>query len=94
VRSLWNRNAGYGTETPVMEQKRRLWNKSDLYGTKATVMEQKRRFMEQKVHLWNRSASLSTLWNKQRNLWREKNTSPKMQELLLVMKLMVMKKQN
>jgi hypothetical protein len=75
VRSLWNRNAGYGTETPVMEQKRRLWNKSDLYGTKATVMEQKRRFMEQKVHLWNRSASLSTLWNKQRNLWKKKNTS-------------------
>ena len=35
-------------------------------------MEQKRRFMEQKVHLWNRSASLSTLWNKQRNLWRKK----------------------
>ena len=55
-----------------MEQKRRLWNKSDLYGTKATVMEQKRRFMEQKVHLWNRSASLSTLWNKQRNLWKKK----------------------
>ena len=39
-------------------------------------MERKRRVMENKVHLWKKSYSLATLWKKQPNLWKKKNTSP------------------
>ena len=38
-------------------------------------MERKRRVMENKVHLWKKSSSLATLWIKQPNLWKKKNTS-------------------
>ena len=52
--------ARYGTETQVMEQKRRLWNKSVGYGTKATFMEQKRPLWNKSVVLWNKKFTYGT----------------------------------
>ncbi len=39
-------------------------------------MDKNRHFMDKKVHLWIKSASLSILWIKEPNLWKKKNTSP------------------